>query len=225
MLDGDLRTTSDRQAEPPKKWAAKKVVIAVATFLLAAGAIADPVRNWVLWRATHGVAAPACEDPGWLEPATVSNSRASDYLPADDGVTYFPGNSVDGDMATAWVAREPTEQNDLSISWQLSRPEVVRLVCFTPGYAKSEDRFKNNQRLKRVTLSANNESQSVAIEPVAETDYQKLIAVHVGCNECKAITLIVNETYETAKGDQEVAISELVVYRDTRIWPLSLLPS
>lgn len=40
----------------------------------------------------------------------------------------------------------------------------------------------------------------------------------------QAITLVLNETYETTQGDAEVAISELLVYRDTRIWPLNLLP-
>lgn len=216
----------DQPSRGARSWKSRpaKVTFAVLGFLLAAGSIVDPIRNWGLWRITHGLSEPTCQDPAWLERASISNAKANSYKGADDGVNYFPGNSVDGDMATAWVALKHSKDERLSISWQLPKPETVRLICFTPGYAKAEDRFKNNQRLKRVTLRLNSETQSVVVGPVDQADYQALVPVQVRCVDCKEIEMVITDTYGAPGGDPEVAISEVIVYQDTRMWPIRLLP-
>lgn len=127
-------------------------------------------------------------------------------------------------MTTAWVAQKSTPSETVSVSWRLAQPTTIRLICFTPGYAKSVDRFRNNQRLKQVSLILNGETQAVSVPPVDEARYQSLVGVPVRCPGCTEVKLTVVDTYATPTGEPEVAISEVIAYQDPRFWPLSLTP-
>lgn len=199
-------------------------VLAVLVFLLGATVIVEPVRTWAVWRVMHLGSEPTCQDPGWLEPVAMVNAHATSYLPTDEGVTYFPGNSADGDMSTAWAAIQTLEGPPLSLSWTLAKPDVVRLVCITPGYAKSADRFKNNQRLKKFSLDLDGDRQLVSVPPIEPASYQTLVSIATSCVNCQRIEMTVLETYTAENGDSEVAISEVTSYRDPRIWILAYLP-
>lgn len=200
-----------------------KLVLTVVVFLLGAAVVAEPIRNWVLWRIANFGSTPTCQNPGWLEPVALLNAKATSYLPTDDGVTYFPANSTDGDLATAWVALQKREGSPLSISWTLAKPEVVRLVCVTPGYAKSMDRFKNNQRLKTFALSTGDEERVVSVPRIDAKAYQSSVSVTTSCLDCQSIELTILDTYPAEKGNSEVAISEVMAHKDPRVWPLRLL--
>lgn len=153
----------DRLAAPRTSRAWKrvwKVAFAILAFLLAA-AVVEPIRTWAWWRMAHLGSGPTCQDPGWLQKVDLVNAQATSYLPADDGVTYYPGNTADGSLATAWVAKRTREGPALSLAWTLPNAEFVRLLCVTPGYAKSPDRFTNNQRLKTFSLFLNGARQVV----------------------------------------------------------------
>lgn len=201
-----------------------RIILAVLVFFLGATVIVEPIRVWVLWRSAHLGSGPTCRDPGWLEPVDLINAQATSYLPTDEGVTYFPGNSADGDLATAWIAKHKDEGPPLSISWTLPKPDVVRLICITPGYAKSADRFMNNQRLKTFSLSMGGSQRLVSIPPADARDYQSFVSVETLCLDCESMGLTIVDTYPTEKGNAEVAISEVRAYRDARVWPLRLLP-
>lgn len=201
-----------------------KLVLTLLVFLLGAAVIVEPIRTWALWRVAHLGSGPTCQDPGWLEPVALLNAQATSNLATDEGVTYFPGNSADGDLATAWVAMQQNDGSSLSISWTLAKADVVCLVCVTPGYAKSEDRFKNNRRLKRFELSMNGERHVVPVPPIETRSYQTRVTVATSCMDCERIEVTILETYPTEKGGSEVAISEVTAYKDPRVWPLRLLP-
>lgn len=183
-------------------------------FLLGSAAIADPVRNWTLWKAS-GSPPVTCQEPAWLEPATLINSRAASNIGRDDGVDYFPSNTVDGEMSTAWVAL--TTNQPLWISWDLEVPEDVVLICLTPGYAKSPDRFRNQQQLKDIRVSLNGVEHSFSLPRFAETEYQTFWTGRVYCPDCKKVEVEIVSTFPAARGDPEVAISEVVAYRDPRL--------
>ncbi len=190
------------------------VLAGLVTFLLGAAAIAEPVRDWTLWKLS-GSPPLTCQNPAWLEPAALINARAASNLRRDDGIDYFPGNTVDGQMSTAWVSRRTS--NELWVSWDLERPVDVLLICVTPGYAKSPDRFTNQQQLREVQISLNDATHTFRIPQFNEDEYQKFYSGRAYCPDCQEIVLTIRDTFPARNGDPEVAVSEVVVYADPRV--------
>lgn len=203
--------------------AVKKLLSAAAIsgigFMLAAPAISEPTRDWLWWKIS-GSPKLTCQVAGWLTEVSAHSPDASGWLGSDQGNTYFPAHSVDGQLATAWVV--VPNQDKPWISWQLAGDSDVALACFTPGYAKSRDRFENQRRLKRITLSLDGREQTIRFPDLDSSQYQSLLGDRVRCPSCKLIVLTIESTYPAGK-NREVAISEARFYADSRLPPLRWL--
>lgn len=215
----------DSAAAPPGpggqgRWVA--AALSILAFVLGAPFVTEPFRDWLWWK-LQGSPQLTCDNPGWLQEIRATNAIASSNLPVDDGITYFPANSVDGSLQTAWITLRPTDADSTWISWDLSGREDVLLICLTPGYAKSPDRFANQMRLKEIALSADDLQSVVSIPDRPMERYQDFHSVRTLCRSCSRLVLSVLTTHRVPGGHREVAISEVRFYADTRIAPLKTL--
>jgi hypothetical protein len=79
--------------------------------------------------------------------ATASSTRAS-----ESGITYEPGNVLDQSLATAWIEGASGPGINESIRFDFTREVKLNRIIITPGYFKTPELWKQNNRLAGVTF-------------------------------------------------------------------------
>ena len=135
-----------------------------------------------------------------------SASATAELKPAS-GNTYVAGNAIDGKPETCW-SYDGKKDADATMTLTFDEPTDLRGIVFTPGYAKSEDAFKNNRRIKELEVNIGTKYISM---PVGEDmSFEMLVVIPFG-EVLEGVTDIgvrVIETYPGEKYD-DVCISEI----------------
>lgn len=90
--------------------------------------------------------------------------EATSFLQPIDGITYNPGNTIDGDVATAWNSAEAANDGrGQTITYRFSHPVDLRALRFVNGYAKNADVYNSNHRIQDVIVTTDAGSQRVSL--------------------------------------------------------------
>jgi len=79
-------------------------------------------------------------------------ASASNELPPSQGLSYGAGNTLDGDLATAWNDGAAGPGVGETLSFRFERPVDLTEISMVNGYAKSEDTFQQNARIREARV-------------------------------------------------------------------------
>ena len=96
--------------------------------------------------------APGRPELALLSPQEISASASSTLDPQPPN-TYVAANSIDGDPATAWAEGRKGSAAGATITWTFDRPVDLRRVEVINGYAKSDDLFLKNLRIRSADVT------------------------------------------------------------------------
>ena len=86
-----------------------------------------------------------------LDPVAITASATS-TLPPDGELTYGPGNTVDGDLQTAWNHGTGGDAAGEILRYDFANPVDLVTIGVVNGYAKSEELYAANHRLRDVVV-------------------------------------------------------------------------
>jgi hypothetical protein len=75
-------------------------------------------------------------------------TSATSRLPNSGDITYDPANTVDGDAQTAWSEGRPGPGVGETLTYRFTRPINLRRIVVLNGYAKSNELFERNARVR-----------------------------------------------------------------------------
>ena len=82
-----------------------------------------------------------------------SIGSAGRHLVSQSGNTYEPRNLIDGDLGTTWAL--PHNSGNVMLQFGLKGTDVLNKITIHNGYAKSERRYKDNSRAKKIGIYIN----------------------------------------------------------------------
>lgn len=121
----------------------------------------------------------------------------------EDNRLYGVQNIIDRDSKTAWV---PESQKSGIGEWiELSFDDAVQInsLVLTNGYAKSEEAFKNNNRIKNATLVFSDGSKQAVL--LKDTMEPQKISIN---RNSRTVRLIIDSVYKGTKYD-DTCLSEM----------------
>lgn len=136
--------------------------------------------------------------------------HSTSYLKEANGISYVARNVKNADFATnegegfsAWVEGKPDDGIGEGLDFELAQPASVAKIGIRPGYGKSEELFKANNRPKVVTITLDDVHTFDA--ELQDVDKQQIIAVQGYAKPVKKIGLRIKSVYRGSR------------YRDTAI--------
>lgn len=98
-----------------------------------------------------------------VDPARIT-VVASSHLPAAGAITYQPANTIDRDPSTAWNSNSPEgDGRGESLTFRFSEPVDLKGVRFINGYAKNQEIFAANHRLRSVLVHTDQSSEQLTL--------------------------------------------------------------
>lgn len=202
------------------RWAAPELGKAVITGAVTVGfaaVVALAITPWIQDR----LQPPTCDDPKRLHLVSRSELTAEGrFNPPEQGATYEPARAIDGDSSTAWVEgndeADPTTKygEGQSLTITLAEPRDVQLVCVINGYAKTEQLYLDNARIRQLTVSTDNgQIDSVLPEKPLEfyAAYQP-VAIRAGTTTELVLTIGTARAGQTQSQQTDTAISEVEIW-------------
>jgi hypothetical protein len=187
-----------------------------ALTVLLAGIAALWFTPWIQDIATK----PTCDAPKGLElvPRSELSAKASSKNDKEQGATYEPSRAIDGDSSTAWVEGIESGANKYgegeSITITLSKPRDVQLVCIINGYARTEDAYLRNARIRQLAVASDvGEADSVLPEKPLEffAGYQS-VTVPQGLTDSVTLTIGTVRAGQDPSQETDTAISEVEIW-------------
>ncbi|APE43032.1 hypothetical protein BOO69_06070 [Sulfitobacter alexandrii] len=132
---------------------------------------------------------------------------ASSTLESQGRNSYVLTNMFDNDLATAWVEGVGGTGEGQRITVSFDRPTTVRRLGVVTGYAKSQDIFLKNGRVRELYLEASNRAEG-AIALRDDTTMQAFDTT--GLDAVSWISLTIRATYPGSRYS-DTAISELTL--------------
>lgn len=107
------------------------------------------------------------------EPAPIPAERisveATSFLPPEDGLTYDPTNTIDGDLTTAWNSdAQDTEGRGQILSYRFSEPVELTSIRFVNGYVKNDSVYTANHRIRDIMVITDGTMQPVSLLDMGE---------------------------------------------------------
>lgn len=94
---------------------------------------------------------------------------ATSSLAPSDGLTYEPTNVLDGDLSTAWNSQTSDDEGRGEVlTFRFTEPVELTGIRFVNGYAKSNDVFTANHRIRNLTVRTDEVEQAVTLMDIAE---------------------------------------------------------
>lgn len=132
---------------------------------------------------------------------------ASSTLGSQGRNSYALSNMFDGDVATAWVEGVSGTGEGQQITVSFDQPTTIRRLNIVTGYAKSQDIFLKNARVRALHLQASNQNEG-AITLMDNPSVQQFDTSDLGGLDW--ISLTIRSTYPGTKYT-DTAISELIL--------------
>ena len=145
---------------------------------------------------------PVSSNPQTATPLKITASASSNRLAVQSN-TYYAANAIDGKRSTAWIEGADGAGIGEWIRFDFDREIVVHRILFQPGYFKSEDIWKQNNRLAAVTAYFSDGST----RELTFTDRMESQKADVGAIRTKWVKLVIKSVYYGT--DPDTAISEI----------------
>lgn len=157
-----------------------------------------------IWNVIEGGCSWYCEGGNY-------SVKASSALQPEKGIVYKAENANDLSYKTAWVEGKDDEGigEYLEYYFKNSSPRVTNIII-SNGYMKSETAWKNNNRVKKLTLFVNGKIYGVLNLQDSRTDQVFDIGT-LGRNKNGTDLILKFEILEIYKGDKfnDTAITEI----------------
>ena len=157
-----------------------------------------------IWNVIEGGCSWYCEGGNY-------SVKASSALQPEKGIVYKAENANDLSYKTAWVEGKDDEGigEYLEYYFKNSSPRVTKIII-SNGYMKSETAWKNNNRVKKLTLFVNGKIYGVLNLEDSRTDQVFDIGTF-GRNKNGTDLILKFEILEIYKGDKfnDTAITEI----------------
>lgn len=145
---------------------------------------------------------PVSSNPQTATPLKITATASSTRLAVQSN-TYYAANAIDGKRSTAWIEGADGAGIGEWIRFDFDREIVVHRILFQPGYFKSEDIWKQNNRLAAVTAYFSDGST----RELTFTDRMESQKADVGAIRTKWVKLVIKSVYYGT--DPDTAISEI----------------
>jgi hypothetical protein len=197
--------------------AARRRPAAVVVPALAVVLAAVAVGGVLIWRANNSgddeTAAPIeALIPPTGTPALIDPSRimveASSALEPNGNLTYGPRNTLDSDLETAWNSDtdDPVGQ---TLTYRFAEPVELTALQFVNGYAKSDEIFAANHRLRSVLVTTDRTSHSLSL---LDTDDPQEISFDFGLTskvELEVVEVFVGQGFNDPEITSDLALTEI----------------
>jgi serine/threonine protein kinase len=130
-------------------------------------------------------------------------ATASSTRPQFRGISYAPGNALDGSMMTAWIEGAAGHGIGEWIRCDFEREVTLRRILIAPGYFKSPEIWAKNCRVAAATVHFSDGS-SRQFRLADRMEEQKL---EVGRVRTRWVRIVIDEVYPGT--DPDTAISQL----------------
>jgi len=168
-------------------------------------------------------ASPTCDDTGWYSEVKPTDVQAFHSYQSGSSAAYSPGNTVDGNRETAWVAPFPTAPDQDWISWRLPRTTTIRLICIRNGYTRNYLTYAGNGRTRTAQLSGCGPAVPLSLPDHVDLSKRELddrwteyLNVPVDC-KADHVRLDVTATFPAYDNSHLVAISDIRFYEGWRL--------
>lgn len=160
-------------------------VVSIGGFLAYRNRTAD---SGPVVQATQALISPSGQS-SLIDPGRIT-VEASTTLASTEALTYGPRNTLDGDRQTAWNS-DAAESVGQVLTYRFAEPVELTAVRFVNGYAKDDDTFAANHRLKTVLVTTDQTAQSLTL---LDTDDPQEISFDFGLTS--KVELQVTEIFE-----------------------------
>jgi Double zinc ribbon len=197
----------------PWRWRAPLILLAIA----AVGAAAAVVLGAAL-RADGRLSPPptpsvpttaraAAPRPVRVAPETISAS-ASSVLPPAGEVTYSIGNTLDGNLRTAWNSHGAVDGNgiDETLTYRFSSKVHLVRIALVNGYAKTAELRADNGRIRGVLITTDSRTLRATL---SDTASRQLLDRDLGVTS--EVTLRVTSIYPGARY-RDLALTEIAFW-------------
>lgn len=150
---------------------------------------------------------------GETDLATRARMKASSTLAPAHGITYVPGNLVDGRKDTCWAEGAPGYGVGESVTLEFGSAVTVTRIEVLPGYDKFNqvDRWRSNGRVKTATVTFDDgTTQSLDF-----SDTRTAQSTSVPSRSTRTLTFTIRHAYPAVPGPhsaEDTSIGELHVY-------------
>ncbi len=134
---------------------------------------------------------------------TISATASSVRYAVQDN-TYVPGNAIDGSRRTAWIEGADGQGLGEWLRFDFGREINLHRIVILPGYFKSAEIWKQNNRIASATLQFSNGTSKAVNFP----DQMEKQAIDLGSVRTRWVRLEIKEIY--AGSDPDTAISEVI---------------
>lgn len=146
-------------------------------------------------------------DPKLVDPARIA-AEASSVLEPQDGLTYGLDNTLDGDRQTAWNSNS-TELIGQTLTYRFAEPVELTALRFVNGYAKSDDIYTSNHRLKMLQVTTDQTTRSLTL---LDTDDAQEISFDFGLTSkvvLEVIDIFEGDGFDNPEISSDLALSEI----------------
>jgi hypothetical protein len=202
----------------PWRWRAPLILVAIAAVAAAAAAVlAASLRqdqNDRLFPSARSTAtsattarAAAAASPVQVNPGSISASASSE-LPPDGNVTYWVGNTLDGNTRTAWNSHGAVDGNGVgeTLTYRFQRPVHLVRIALVNGYAKTPRLRADNGRIRGVVILADRRKLRATLSDSAS---RQRLDQDIGVT--RELTLRVTSIYPGARY-KDLALSEITFW-------------
>lgn len=140
---------------------------------------------------------------------TISSAESSSTLSTQQGNSYNASNVFDGNTSTAWAEGSSSNGTGEYIKVNLTSSQVVTMIEMVNGYAKSDELYYKNCRVKKAELEFSDGSTQMVEFADATTSIQKVSITPVETNFVK---ITIKEVY-AGNSYSDLCISEIELYQ------------
>jgi len=140
---------------------------------------------------------------------SITSADCSSVLTAQQGNSYNASNVFDGNSSTAWAEGSSSNGVNEYVKVSLGSKQVVTMIAMINGYAKSDDLYHKNCRVKKAELSFSDGSTQTIELADSTSSIQKVFITPV---ETDFVKVTIKEVYD---GDaySDLCISEIEIYQ------------
>ncbi len=135
---------------------------------------------------------------------------ATQELAAQSGNSYAAKNALDGKLSTCW-AFDAQKDPEAKLTISFDEPTQLRGLLITPGYAKNQDAYQNNRRVRRLRIDGDDDL-AVVFDIEEQASFDGFVAVpFCGVFTVEQLTIRVPESF-TGEKFNDLCISEIQLF-------------
>lgn len=219
QISGPVAAAAARPAEQAKSPAFKYIVIALLALIAGAGVMAwlnsrtreaasnnSSASNSPTPASTPSPATSTTPRPSPTErPALEITATASSMRSPEKGVSYQPANALDQSLSTAWDEGASGPGIGEWLECDFGREVRLKRIIITPGYFKTPEIWKQNNRLARATFYFSDGTSQSFTFPDRMIEQR----LEVGGVRTRTVRLVIDDYYPGSVDTEDTPVSSL----------------